>query len=83
MLAQLAVMNWNALITPPTVFVLAGIVVALVAIVVPQWCRVQQTTTLARLTRDMMDRGFSADEIERVLESGARIDARSDGDGKN
>ena len=72
----LSAIDWNLLLGPPTIFGLGGIVLAIVAVVAPQWRRVQQTTILAKLTRDMLDRGFTAEQIERILEAGARMDGR-------
>ena len=69
----LADSDWTWLLRPPTlwgVVSFAWVVVALVAIIGPQWRRVHRNSEAARLIRQMVDRGFSADEIERVLNAG-------------
>ena len=65
------------LLTPPTVWGIAALVVALVSIIGPQWRRVHCNSEAARLIRQMVDRGFSADEIERVLNAGMSQDDHS------
>ena len=70
MFAQMAVFHWSQLLEPKTlVFVMAG-VVAVSAIVLPHWRRVREVEASSRLKQKMIDRGYSADEIERVLNAG-------------
>ncbi len=65
------------LLTPPTLWGLAALLVALVAIIGPQWRKAQRDSEATRLIRQMVDRGFSADEIERVLSAGMSQDDHS------
>ena len=65
------------LLHPPTLWGLAALVVALVAIIGPHWRKAQRNSEAARLIRQMVDRGFSADEIERVLNAGMSQDDHS------
>ena len=51
--------------------------VALVSIIGPQWRKVHRNGEAVRLIRQMVDRGFSADEIERVLNAGMSQDDHS------
>lgn len=46
---------------------LCGTLIALTAIVVYNWRRVRQTELEASLKQDMLNRGLSVDDIERVL----------------
>ena len=62
--------NWGQLLDPGTLVFVMGGVVAVSAIVFPQWRRVRHTEAATRLKHKMIDRGFSADEIERVLNAG-------------
>ena len=70
MFAQLAVFDWLKSIDPAAfVFIMSG-VVAVAAIGFPQWRQVRQNESTSRLKQKMVDRGYSADEIERVLKAG-------------
>jgi hypothetical protein len=55
----------------PTVSVICGTVIALSAILASQWRKVRQTEIEVALKRDMLNRGLSTDEIERVLRASA------------
>ena len=55
-----------------TVLVLTlGAVIALVAIVATQWRMHKRTEVEAALKQEMLARGMSAEDIERVIKSGA------------
>ena len=70
MFAQIAAFDWSRILKPETlIFLMAG-VVAVSAIVFPQWRQVRQIEASNRLKQKMIDRGSSADEIERVLKAG-------------
>lgn len=51
----------------PMLLFLCGTLVAVIAIVVHNWRRVRQTELDASLKQDMLNRGLSVDDIERVL----------------
>lgn len=70
MFAQIAVFHWSQLLKMPTLVFIVGGVIALFAIVLPQWRRVREVEASSRLKQKMIDRGYSADEIERVLNAG-------------
>lgn len=70
MFAQMAVFDWSRLLRMPTLVFVVGGVIAVFAIVLPQWRRVREVEAASRLKQKMIDRGFSADEIERVLKAG-------------
>ncbi|MHC4696293.1 MAG: hypothetical protein ACYTFA_06095 [Planctomycetota bacterium] len=68
--------DWNALLSGPDVVPIlmvtgfAGII-GLVAIIVPQWRKAKQAGDEARLKERMIERGFTADEIETVITASA------------
>jgi hypothetical protein len=71
----LAEIDWNALLREPDALPLLVLVpimgiVGLAAIIAPQWRKVQQTNAEARLKERMIERGFTADEIIRVINTG-------------
>ena len=76
--------NWNNLFDIPTViFVFGGViggVVAISAIVITSLRGYHETKQLNRLKSDMIDRGFAADEIARVVESGRGTPPKSSGE---
>lgn len=75
MFAQIAVFDWSRILKPETlIFIMAG-VVAVSAVVLPQWRRVREVEASSRLKQKMIDRGFSAEEIERVLNAGGDEEA--------
>lgn len=70
MFAQMAAFDWSRILKPETlIFIMAG-VVAVSAIAFPQWRRVREVEASSRLKQKMIDRGYSAEEIERVLKAG-------------
>ncbi len=76
MLSLLAQIDWNTLLKEPDVLPLLVLVptfgiVGLAAIVAPQWRKAQQANAEARLKERMIERGFTADEIISVIDSGA------------
>ena len=73
MFAQLAAWDWSQLLRMPTLVFVVGSVIAVIAIVLPHWRRVREVEAASRLKQKMVDRGFSADEIERVLSAGDEV----------
>ena len=67
----LASFDWDDLFEPPTIIFLVGGLIAVTAIVAHQWRRAQKSSDDARLKEQMLQRGFSAEEIERVIKAGA------------
>ena len=67
---ELASFDWGELLEMPTLIFLVGGVIAVTAIVATQWRQAQKTSDNARLKEQMIQRGFSADEIERVINAG-------------
>ncbi len=72
----LADVDWNSLLQKPDMLPLlivtgfAGII-GLTAIIAPQWRKAKQASDEARLKERMIERGFTADEIETVIKAAA------------
>ena len=69
----LAVVDWNSLLQQgpglPIMVVFALMAtVAVAAIVAPQWRRVRLAEADARLKRQMIEQGYSAEEIKTILD---------------
>ncbi len=73
-MGTLAKVDWNSLLQQGpglpimVVFTLMAIV-AVAAIFAPQWRRVRLGEADARLKRQMIERGYSAEEIKTILDS--------------
>lgn len=59
--------RWDAGEMIGLVAVVSGALIAITAILSGQWRRVRQTEIEASLKHDMLTRGLSAEDIERVL----------------
>ncbi len=73
----LAEMDWNTLLGDRDLLVVVAVwfvvgVVVLGSIIAIEWRKVQQTRREADLTEQMIERGFTADEIVNVLNAGTR-----------
>ncbi len=77
MMDLLATINWTRILEPPAGILLAAFIVALVSMIAPQWRRAHRDSELTRLKESMIQRGYSADEIERVARAGLNGDART------
>ncbi len=64
---MMAEVNWDRLLHPSTLAVLAAFLVPTVGVVAYYWARVQSTRSTNALKRTLAERGMSADEIERVV----------------
>ena len=79
---MLAHATWMHLVTPPEVFAFlpfAGLLVILVCVIGPQWRKAYQSRMNVQLVSQMLERGFAADEIERVLERACVADQEDRG----
>ena len=59
--------DWNSLFRPEIAVPLGGCLIAIVAIVGGLWSKTVKSNRIAELKRAMIERGMSADEIERVI----------------
>jgi len=74
----LAEIDWDSLLREDfgtvvlPIFVLLGTVgvIGLAAIIAPQWRKTQQAKSEARLKEQMIERGFTADDIIKVINAG-------------
>ncbi len=77
----LAEFDLNAWLSSPnlalTVFLGLTAIVAVIAIIAVQWRRVRVTEAEAGLKLRMIERGYSAEEVQRVLETGLAANQRS------
>jgi hypothetical protein len=73
----LASVDWNVLLEPPAIVFVAGAIIAVAGIAFPQWRKAVQAREEARLKEQMIQRGFSPDEIERVIRASATEDRRT------
>ena len=73
----IAAIDWTRILEPPASILLAAFVVALVSMIAPQWRKAHRDSELNRLKETMVQRGYSADEIERVARAGLSGDERN------
>lgn len=73
-MCELASFDWSGLLEPPAVVFVTGLIIAVVAIVGNQWRKIHQVTVEGRLKRQMIERGYSAEEIERAIRASAYDD---------
>lgn len=59
--------DWNSLLRADVAVPLAGCLIAIVAIIGGFWSKTVKANRIAELKRAMIERGMSADEIERVI----------------
>ncbi len=68
MLSMMIDQNWFAFLQrPETLAVGGGLIVAIIAILAGTWRHVEQIRADAELKHSMIDKGMSAEEIQRVL----------------
>jgi hypothetical protein len=66
----IAGIDWNGLLEPPNGILIICGAVAIIALIAPQWRSIRQHADDVRLKEQMVQRGFTADEIEQVLNAG-------------
>lgn len=62
--------NWDNVFGFPNIAIIMGCLIPISAIIVGGWVGVARQRENAALKRRMIDRGMSADEIERILQAG-------------
>lgn len=67
----LASFDWNQFLQTPIVLGVIALAIPVVGIVAANWRRAAQTSATTRLIQQMVAKGYSADEIERVLRAGS------------
>ena len=72
-MVELAAVNWDALFSPATFPILAVFgfvtVISVVGCIAGAWQANKKHQREVLLKRDLVDRGYSVDEIERVLKA--------------
>jgi hypothetical protein len=66
----LADFSWNSLLSPPVLAIGGSMIVGMVAIGGGIWAAHKKSQMQMELKQDMIERGMSAEEIERVLKAG-------------
>ncbi len=66
----LAEFNWSSLVAPEVLVFVVGGLIAIIAILAGAVTSVMNNRSQARLKMDMLDRGMSAEEIERIVNAG-------------
>jgi hypothetical protein len=73
--SMLAEFEWAMLFGTPfgwlSIAVVAGVLCSIATAVINNWRRVRESEHLTALKQSMIERGMSADEIERVLAAGS------------
>jgi hypothetical protein len=70
LIAAASDIDWQAIFNPGVMVFLIGGLIAIVAIVSTVWLKVVAERERAQLKADMIERGFSVDDIVRVVEAG-------------
>lgn len=72
-MAQVAPLSWQGFVDgdmfPLIVFLVVGAFVLIVSVLAVQWRRVRVAETEGAIKMRMIEKGYSADEIERVVRS--------------
>lgn len=68
--------DWNHFFSSPfgwlSVAVVAGVISSIASSITSNWRRIREAEQMAVLKQNMVERGMSADEIERILNAGTR-----------
>ena len=71
MYTALANFDWNHFLRTPMALGIIAMLIPVVAVVSVNWRRAAQSSATTRLIQQMVAKGYSADEIERVLRAGS------------
>jgi hypothetical protein len=58
------------------VAVVGGLLCAICGIIASSWLKARKSDNITRLKQDLVDRGMSADEIERIVSAGWKTPCR-------
>ena len=67
-------MDWNNLLSPGVFAIFMVFTMIIVSIVASYWYKVSKVNSDNELKRDMLEKGFSSEEIERVVNAGNNND---------
>lgn len=73
---MVAEFDWNHFFASPfgwlSIAVVAGVISSIASSITGNWRRIRESEQMAVLKQNMVERGMSADEIERILNAGTR-----------
>ena len=61
---------WQVIFGMPQIAIIMGCLIAIVGIVASYWYKAQKVLSANVLKRTLVERGLSADEIERIIAAG-------------
>ncbi len=64
---MLAEFDWNQLLQMPNIAVVMGCLIPIAGSIAMAWRSIEKTKSENALKRSLVERGMSADEIERIL----------------
>lgn len=80
---MLASFDWNQFLTSPfgwlSVAVIGGVIGSIASSITGNWRRVREAEQMAVLKQNMVERGLSAEDIERILNAGVSRRKRDEG----
>lgn len=63
-------MNWDNFLSPGVFAIFMVFSMIIISIIASHWFRISKVNSDNELKRDMLERGMSAEEIERVINAG-------------
>lgn len=73
---MLSSFDWNHFFSSPfgwlSVAVVAGVIGSIASSITSSWRRIREAEQMAALKQNMVERGLSAEDIERILNAGTR-----------
>lgn len=69
---------WDLVSNPATLAIFMSMMIPIVAIIAGYWHSVEKTRSINSLKQTMLERGMSAEEIERVLAADGRSSDEDD-----
>jgi len=73
---MLADTAWSTLFQLPQIAIVMGCLTGIAVIIGVCWIQVEKTKSKNELKRSMVERGMSAEEIERIIEAGQEKNKR-------
>ena len=69
---MLAGQDWHVIFGMPQIAIIMGCLIPIVSIIASYWFKAQKERSTNELKRTLVDRGMSADEIERIIAAQAQ-----------
>ena len=64
---MLAEQTWQVIFGMPQIAIIMGCLIPIVSVIASYWYKAQKVRSEYELKRTLVDRGMSADEIERII----------------